>query len=365
MPAKDQAPATTSQRDKNSGTTHQTVVALFDDLIDTQLYLQDLRKSGGQPSILSLILHHKQADQSGPSARPFAVAQAIDALDLGDVADWLCGVASVVVPERGTYLVAGPLGAALFGFGEPDHGDEAQPAMIARDEADEADLLPDGLINILVTFGFGDQEATYLEHRLMAGSILVGLTSNDTDFLETSRGTLAEHNAVHIGLANTDSGIARRAEAGLAAPLGSSNNGYALVTDSVTPLVNLCSPDAGEGSTVPSPHCGRKVVDRDGNECGSVVEILAEVTPDTAGEPPEPIIRYAVVGFGGVLGLGRRHLVVPAEQLDLSADPIVIATSKDTLQRAPLHDIDIPLSRREEQIIYGFFGTTPYWEAQE
>jgi hypothetical protein len=68
-----------------------------------------------------------------------------------------------------------------------------------------------------------------------------------------------------------------------------------------------------------------------------------------------------VVSFGGLLGLGRHRIAVPADQIDLRAAPVRLGVSKDVLHRAPAYEQDVPFSRREEMAVNAYFGTTPYW----
>ena len=68
-----------------------------------------------------------------------------------------------------------------------------------------------------------------------------------------------------------------------------------------------------------------------------------------------------VVGFGGLLGIGRRLAAVPVEHVTISADPATIGVTRDVLQDAPAFVDGAPFSRREEQVVCAYFGCTPYW----
>ena len=142
----------------------------------------------------------------------------------------------------------------------------------------------------------------------------------------------------------------------LAAPPEEASSGDLVVADAVAPLRHLCGAATEEA---PGPwYCGAQVIDSAGDDVGQVEEIFADGTPSAT---ETPSIRYAVVVFGGLLGLGRQRIAVPADQIDLQTDPVRLSISKDILRRAPAYSPDMPFSRREEMAINVYFGTTPYW----
>ena len=335
----------------------RTVVGLFEDTIDAEQALLALRKANHAADVVSLVVRDKAAEESGGGTdRAGAVARAIVATALGAVGGWLQGLAELIVPERGTYLVAGPIGAALAGISAARDQRRTGPSYAAA-----TDLTADSLLRTLTDFGFSPEEATYLEHRLAAGSALVAVTTNDPSSLQSTRRIFADHNAVHIGLAETDPGLFAEAEALLAAPPEESSGGDVVVTDAVAPLRRV-SLEGGAAET--AALCNRDAVDARGEAVGIVEDVLVEeIDPDgpRGPEPARVVARYVVVSFGGVLGLGRRRVAVPAELADLAADPLRLDVDRDVLQRAPAYDEDGPFSRREEQANYGYFGLHPYW----
>jgi hypothetical protein len=334
----------------------RTVVGLFEDTIDAEQALLALRKANHAADIVSLVVRDKAAEENEGPDRAGAVARAIVATALGAVGGWLQGLAELIVPERGTYLVAGPIGAALAGISAArDQGRTAWSYAAA------SDLTADSLLRTLTDFGFGPEEANYLEHRLAAGSALVAVTTNDPDSLQSTRRIFADHDAVYIGLAETDPGLFAEAEALLAAPPEASSGGDVVVTDAVAPLRRVT---VAGGPAEAAALCDRDVVDTRGGEAGIVEDVLVEtIDPDgpLGPEPPRLVPRYVVVGFGGVLGLGRRRVAVPVELADLATDPLRLNVERDILHRAPAYDDDAPFSRREEQALYGYFGLRPYW----
>jgi len=334
-----------------------TAVALFDDAIDAEHTLVALRRAERPAEQVSVLVRDRAADAGSGPERHGEVARAVVANALGAVSGWLLGLASLIVPDSGTYLVAGPIGAALAGvrtFEEntrkraDDDGDGEQPA--------SGQFAIGGLGHTLTEFGFRPDEAAYLQSRLAAGSALIAVTTSDPQQLQATRRLFADYSAVHIGQAQTGEAVVQEAEELLAAQPEEANSGDVVVADAVAPLHRLCS--GGHDDPHRSQRCGGRVVDTAGEDTGEIEDLLADATASIS---REPTVRYAVVGFGGLLGLGRHRAAVPADQIDLITDPVRLAVSKDVLRRAPAYDSGIPFSRREEMAVNAYFGTTPYW----
>jgi hypothetical protein len=277
---------------------------------------------------------------------------------LSAVSGWLLGLAALVVPENGTYLVAGPIGAALAGV----RTIEEHQRQRARDEGvDEPEPLGDlgieGLRHTLTEFGFRPDEATYLQSRLAAGSALIAVTTSDADQLQVTRRLFADHSAVHIGQAQTEEQIFTDAEGLLTVPPEEAVSGDVVIADAVAPLLRLCQAHAS-GNTSPAP-CDAHVIDTHGEEVGEVEDILATGSSGDSGSAPTP--RYVVVGYGGLLGILRHRSAIPADLVDLTVSPVRLSVTKEIVRRAPSYDPDLPFSRREEMAINAYFGTTPYW----
>jgi hypothetical protein len=337
------------------------VVALFEDTIDAEHALSALRKADHAPDRISLVVRDREADKDDATDSAGAVARAIVATALDQVGAWLRGLASLIVPERGTFLVAGPIGAALAGISTADEqgpGDRALSVTTANN------LDTGGLLRTLADFGFNPDEATYLEHRLVAGAVLVAVTSGDESTLQATRRLFADHDAVHIGMAQTDARFLHAAETMLASPPETSSGGDVLVTDAVAPIRRL---SVEGGLPEASALRRREVVDLAGNEVGEVDDVLVEaVDPDgpAGAEPERLVMRYLVVGHGGVLGLGRRRIAVPvAAAADLTSPVLRLAIPKSQFEHAPAYDEDVPFSRHDEHAIFVAFGLPPYWEA--
>lgn len=332
-----------------------TVLGLFDDTIDAEQTLVALRREERPAEQVSVLVRDRAADAGSGPERHGEVARAVVANALNAVSGWLLGLAALIVPENGTYLVAGPIGAALAGVGTIDeHIRQRSQDDAGNDPTGVTDLPAGGLKRTLTEFGFRSDEATYLQSRLAAGSALIAVTASDPNQLQATRRLFADHSAVHIGQAQTGESIVAEAQELLAAAPEDSSSGDLVVADAVAPLIHLCA----AAIDTPRPRtCGARVVDHHGEDVGDLEELFADSMPGS--EPPT--VRYALVGFGGLLGILRHRIAVPVEQIDLQTDPVRLAVSKDVLRRAPTYNPDIPFSRREEMAINAYFGTTPYW----
>lgn len=332
--------------------TPSTAVALFDAAIDAERALTALRKANQSADRVSLLIRNQNDDRE-PADGAVDVARDIVAVALGAVANWLIGLAELIVPERGRYVVAGPMGAALTGIGRAQAAAEngaTGPLMIATD------LNADSLQWVLTEFGFTAQEADYVEHRLTAGATLVAIMTSDADELEATRRVFGDHDAVHIGVAETGADVLAAARALLAAAPALAEGGTVVVVDVVARVRPV---DAAEPLAASR---GLTVVTDGGVEVGQVERVLVEdVEAGSEAEGTAVVPRYVVISFGGVLGLRRRKVAVPAQLVDLSVDPVVVRVDKAALQRTPAYDDEAPLSRSGEEQIFRYFEVTPYW----
>lgn len=329
----------------------ETVLGLFDDHIDAEQALIALRKATAHPEQVSLIVRDRAAEDIGALEQGQAVARVLVATALDAVGGWLQGLASLIVPRHGTFLVAGPIGAALTGSPDP-RGASSPPRVEALTDLGALKL------NLAIQeFGFDADEAEYIEHRLEAGAALIAVTSQDDAAARQSQRLFAENSAVHIGRAQTDKEFATELAALLTQARRSSMDSGIVVADAVAPLLHLCTAmeaDAG------APPCGAPVVDNQGEDLGVVGDIL--VDPSTTGPDGNPIVRYVVVSFGGVFRLGRRHVPIPASLVALEEEPVRLALDRATVEAAPSGGLGQPFSRREEQELCSYFNIPCYWE---
>lgn len=113
--------------------------------------------------------------------------------------------------------------------------------------------------------------------------------------------------------------------------------------------------DAAEKSSVmkASSLIGKKVQDTDGKKLGDIKDLVID--------PVNGFISYAVLDFGGFLGIGDKYFAVPWEALQLTKDQkaIVIDVRKKDLKQAPGFDKNNwpDLSNPEYAVIvYEYYG---------
>ena len=80
-------------------------------------------------------------------------------------------------------------------------------------------------------------------------------------------------------------------------------------------------------------------------------------------------IAYAVVKFGGFLGMGEKLFAVPWDALTLSIhdEKAILQVSKERLQEAEGFDKDDwpdMADRQWSQRVHDFYGTQPYWSTR-
>ena len=325
-----------------------TVIGLFEDRIDAEDALVAMRRAQ-EPSDQVSVLIRASPHAGGSGEDADAITRALMTTDLDAVGGWLRGLTSLIVPERGTYLVAGPLGAALAGIAI-DHAPLTEHPNFPTPRAGEAV----SLLHTFVEFGFGNDEASYLEHRLAAGAVMVAVTTPARDTMQSTRRLFADYNAVHIGQARTNAHLAAEASALLAAAPEASHGGDVVVADSVAAMSHLCNETADD--PIYRGVCGADVIDPSGRGTGVVLDVLGEMNG-----PSPATVRYIVVGFGGLLGLGRHLVAVPRELVDVSGRPVQVTIERETVRRGPRFDPNGPFSRRQEAAVCAYFGVATYW----
>lgn len=79
---------------------------------------------------------------------------------------------------------------------------------------------------------------------------------------------------------------------------------------------------------------GDKVVNPQGDDLGKIEDLMIDLNTGT--------VQYAVLSFGGFLGLGDKYFAVPMDALQAKADDhaFVLATSEEKLKQAPGFDKD-------------------------
>ena len=94
----------------------------------------------------------------------------------------------------------------------------------------------------------------------------------------------------------------------------------------------------------------RKVFDNNGEEIGTVEDLLADVE--------ERSVRFLDVGAGGFLGLGEKHFLIPIEAvLEVKEDRLIIDQSREKVVDSPPFDPKVvpePAAQREANDYFGY-----------
>jgi sporulation protein YlmC with PRC-barrel domain len=104
---------------------------------------------------------------------------------------------------------------------------------------------------------------------------------------------------------------------------------------------------------------GTKVINDAREDLGRIEDLVID-TRDSH-------VAYAILSFGGVLGLGHKHFAIPWEVLtfDLSQKVAVLKINKDRLKDAPGFDKDDWPDMTDPKwgaSVHEHYGLKPYWE---
>lgn len=105
---------------------------------------------------------------------------------------------------------------------------------------------------------------------------------------------------------------------------------------------------------------GNKVVNTEGEQLGNIRDLMIDLD--------DAQIAYAVLSFGGFMGLGDKLFAIPLEalQFDSKNKSVILDVDKDVLKNAPGFDKENwPDSAQYEAgwllDIYEYYGYSPYW----
>ncbi len=104
---------------------------------------------------------------------------------------------------------------------------------------------------------------------------------------------------------------------------------------------------------------GDDVINLQGDKLGSIEDIMLDVRSGR--------VAYAVLSFGGLLGMGDKLFAIPWGALTLDADRkcFVLDIPKDRLQNAPGFDKDHWPSMADQSWasqVYAYYNQQPYWQ---
>ena len=103
---------------------------------------------------------------------------------------------------------------------------------------------------------------------------------------------------------------------------------------------------------------GTPVYSEAGEKLGTIHSVMIEKVSGR--------VAYAVMAFGGFLGLGSHVHPVPWELLtyDVDRDGYVVKMSREQLHNAPsmtLDETDRPIDRDYQERLNSYWGTLPWW----
>jgi sporulation protein YlmC with PRC-barrel domain len=104
---------------------------------------------------------------------------------------------------------------------------------------------------------------------------------------------------------------------------------------------------------------GAKVINAAQEDLGKIEDLVIDARNSR--------VAYAILSFGGVLGMGDKHFAIPWEALsfDLSQKVAVLDIDKDRLKNAPGFDKDDWPDLASEKWgteVYAYYQCKPYWQ---
>jgi sporulation protein YlmC with PRC-barrel domain len=105
---------------------------------------------------------------------------------------------------------------------------------------------------------------------------------------------------------------------------------------------------------------GTNVKDTSGNKIGEIEDVVLDKQSNS--------ILFAVVGFGGFLGMAEKYHPIPWSALDYDEDAgaYIVNYTKEQLQAAPVGTID-ELTRNDGTVfrdrVYDYYKAPRYWES--
>lgn len=100
---------------------------------------------------------------------------------------------------------------------------------------------------------------------------------------------------------------------------------------------------------------GSKVVNVKEEHLGKIEEIMIDSERGR--------VAYAVLSFGGLLGIGNKKFVIPWESLERNRDDYILRVDKSVLEKSEgFEKEEWSLNRDELANVYKLFGIQPYWK---
>ena len=105
-----------------------------------------------------------------------------------------------------------------------------------------------------------------------------------------------------------------------------------------------------------------RVINSKGEELGKLEELMLDIDSGCVG--------YAVLSFGGILGIGDKLFAIPwdAMRLDTDRKAFILDIDRERLGKAPGFDKNNwPQTGNRDWMleVYRFYGSEPYWQERE
>jgi len=105
---------------------------------------------------------------------------------------------------------------------------------------------------------------------------------------------------------------------------------------------------------------GTKVINTTGEQLGTIKELMIDLDDGQ--------VAYAVMSFGGFLGVGDKLFAIPLEAFTFTVDDhiIILDVDKEVLKNAPGFDKDQWPDNAQYEAgwllnLYEYYGYSPYW----
>ena len=105
---------------------------------------------------------------------------------------------------------------------------------------------------------------------------------------------------------------------------------------------------------------GSKVINTTGEQLGIIKELMLDLDDEQ--------VAYAVLSFGGFLGMGDKFFAIPLEALTFTTEDhtVILDAEKDVLKNAPGFDKDHWPDDAQYEAgwlldLYEYYGYSPYW----
>jgi sporulation protein YlmC with PRC-barrel domain len=129
--------------------------------------------------------------------------------------------------------------------------------------------------------------------------------------------------------------------------------------------VAFAAQTTAKGTNLPraSKLIGADVENAQGEDLGQIEDIVLD--------PKEGSVAYAVLSFGGFLGLGEKYFAIPWSALTAKAeedDTLILNVDKEKLKNAPgfeKNNWPNMADRTWGKEIHSFYGVAPYWEGRQ